>query len=114
MNERRKEIRHDSSEIPSNLRRIYLTLHDGTDITAEPVNISSYGMRLTVPGDEFYNKENIWKGHAVIVNFPASEIDAPAVCMDVKRQSNGTLSVGVYFTNHYNQHMLNEMIPHAS
>jgi len=112
MNERRRVTRHDNSEMPSNLSSVYLTLHDGTDITAEPVNISSSGMRLTIPTDEFYDENNIWKGHAVIVNFPNREIDAPAVCMDVERKSNGTLSIGVYFTNHYNQYILKGIILH--
>lgn len=114
MNERRIEPRHENSALPSELCVLFLTLPGGVEVISKLVNLSSRGILLTVPTDEFYTGEESWMGQTVEVNFPLKNIRIPGECINVYRNLNRTLSIGIYFTNPCHHQRLSEIFKTAA
>jgi len=110
MNEKREKTRFENAEILSDLCSIFLVLSDGVEIISKLVDLSSIGMRLTLPTDKFYDEKISWKGQAVIINFPLMNIKVPAECVYIERHENSTMSMGVFFTNPYHHNMFHELL----
>lgn len=110
MDERRKEMRYDNSALPYDLCNVFLTLPDGLEIIAKLNNICSTGMRVTLPTDEFCESEKCWMGADLVLNFPLKNIRANAECINIQKNSNKTITFGVYFVDSQQQKMFSELL----
>jgi len=110
MNEKRKELRYENSALPYDLCNIFMIFPDGVEIIAKLNNICSCGMRLTLPTDEFYNPEISWLGVDLVINFPLKNIRAKAECINIEKNSNHTITFGVYFQDLEQQNMFNDLL----
>ena len=114
MNENRRELRLENSLIPSDLCRVFLMLPDGVEVISKLVNISRLGMGLVTPTDEYYSDGYFLKRRIVVVNFPVKQIKVPAEFTYIKKNSNGTLSIGVSFINPNHWKMFREFLKSAT
>ena len=67
-------------------------------------------MRMTLSSDELFNDKFPRKGWEVGVHFPLRDMKVLAEYIYSEKNSNGTVTIGVYFVNPYHHNIFNELL----
>jgi hypothetical protein len=107
--ENRHEIRHDGDLLHESLSRVTLTLPDKLELAASVVDISSHGMKVSIPTSGVFLSIP-GKNESVEVHFQAIGLQVSCRCIYVLCETKDNMFMGLYVFEPDQQDRLHELI----
>lgn len=107
--DKRKAVRYSSNLLPDGMSRATIQWDGGLQIETTMVSCSAQGMGVVIP--PLHSLPRIPNKHEnILVKLLIAEIWFTGVCVYAMSEEDGSVSIGIYFNNPYEQNHLQHLL----